>query len=49
MIKEKSDSIDNLNIDYYEEFNNAELYNRGRSFYLDDKIEKLRQYLPNIF
>ena len=43
------DLISNLNIDYYEEFNNAELYNRGRSFYLDDKIEKLRQYLPNIF
>ena len=43
------DLINNLNIDYYEEFNNAELYNRGRSFYLDDKIEKLRQYLPNIF
>jgi hypothetical protein len=41
--------IDNLNIDYYKEFNNAELYNGGRAFNLDDKIEKLRHELPNIF
>ena len=38
-----------MNIDYYEEFNNAELYNGSRAFKLDDKIEKLRQELPNIF
>lgn len=43
------DLIDNLNIDYYQEFNNAELYNGGRSFNLDDKIEKLRKELPEIF
>ena len=47
--KTYKDLIDNLNIDYYEEFNNAELYNGGRAFNLDDKIEKLRQELPNIF
>ena len=53
--KTYKDLIDNLNIDYYyeefnnEEFNNAELYIDGRAFNLDDKIEKLRQELPNIF
>lgn len=43
------DLIDNLNIDYLEEFDKAELYNGGRSFNLDDKIDKLRDELPNIF
>ena len=47
--KSYKDLIDNLNIDYYEEFNDAELCNGGRAFKLDDKIEKLRQELPNIF
>ena len=41
--------IDNLNIDYLEEFDKAELYAGGSSFNLDDKIEKLRDELANIF
>jgi hypothetical protein len=41
--------IDNLNIDYYEEFKKAELYNGGSSLNLDTKIEKLREKLPYIF
>ena len=39
--------IDNLNINYYEEFNKSEL--GGRTYDLDDKIEELRKELPEIF
>ena len=43
------DLIDNLNIDYLEEFDKSELYNGGSTYDLDDKIAKLRKELPEIF
>ena len=43
------DLIDNLNINYLEEFEKSELYIDGTTCDLDHKIEKLRKKLPEIF
>lgn len=43
------DLIDNLNIDYLDEFDKAELHRYGRTYDLDNKIDKLSHELPEIF